>query len=58
MGKGKTDVIKFLYCGHDQICETVRYGTDSFERLVANAEIAQLFYNTVHRVNAKDDTKE
>ena len=31
---------------------------DSFEGLVANAEIAQLFYNTVHRVNAKDYTKE
>ena len=31
---------------------------DSFGGLVANAEIAQLFYNTVHSVNAKDDTKE
>ena len=31
---------------------------DSFEGLVANAEIVQLFYNTVHSVNAKDDTKE
>ena len=32
--------------------------SDRFEGLVVNAEIAQLFYNTVHRVNAKDYTKE